>query len=106
MFLIVSNRRSWSQPFSMAPNEPGAASLKGLIMLSSNEECLSKLIQYICIPKFSTNLIMMARSPRSSYGMLANVASLMQNIYEVHMYVHVYVCVAAWGVRIYVDMFI
>ena len=77
------HRRSSSQPFSMAPNEPGATALRSLIMLSSNEECLSRLIQYVSLPQFSTRLITLARSARSSCGMLANIATLLQNLYEV-----------------------
>ena len=79
----LPSRWTSSQPFSMPSNEPGAVSLKGLIMLSSNEECLSKLIQYVSLPPFSSRLVALARSPRSSFGMLANIAILIQNIYEV-----------------------
>ena len=94
------HRRSSSQPFSMAPNEPGAMALRGLIMLSSNEECLGRLIQYVSLPQFSTRLVTLAMSTRSSCGMLANIATFMQNLYEVRVCVGGCVCggcLCVWG---------
>ena len=57
--------------------------LKTLVKMSSNKECVSTIASYVCLPKFSSKLLSMAQGPNTSPEVLAGVATLVQNLYEV-----------------------
>ena len=70
-------------PYDMAEDEPGATALKQLVTISSNEECLGRIVGHVCLPVFSSKLIQLSQWQCSSAGLLSNMAALLYNLFEV-----------------------
>lgn len=70
-------------PMDVEPGEPGAHSLRVLVLLSQNPECIQPLISHICLSEFKQRLIASALSPTTSISTVSNVANLVYNIFEV-----------------------
>lgn len=70
-------------PYDMAEDEPGATALKQLVTISSNEECLGRIVGHVCLPVFSSKLIQLSQWQCSSPGLLSNMAALLNNLFEV-----------------------
>ena len=70
-------------PYDMAEDQPGAAALRQLVILSSNEECLGRIVAHVCLPAFSSQLVKLSQWQFSSAGLLSNIAALLYNLFEV-----------------------
>lgn len=70
-------------PYDMAEDEPGATALKQLVTISSNEECLGRIVAHVCLPTFSSKLLQLSQWQCSSAGLLSNIAALLYNLFEV-----------------------
>ncbi|XP_065910773.1 uncharacterized protein [Dysidea avara] len=70
-------------PYDMAEDEPGATALRQLVTLSSNEECLGRIVAHVCLPAFSSQLVKLSQWQFSSAGLLSNIAALLYNLFEV-----------------------
>ena len=70
-------------PYDMGEDEPGAIALKQLVIISSNEECLGRIVGHVCLPVFSSKLIQLSQWQCSSAGLLSNMAALLYNLFEV-----------------------
>ena len=70
-------------PYDMAEDEPGATALKQLVTISSNEECLGRIVGHVCLPAFSSKLLQLSQWQCSSAGLLSNMAALLYNLFEV-----------------------
>jgi hypothetical protein len=69
-------------------SEPGSQSLKILVLLSRNPECAQTLISHICLSEFKERLLTCATSEESSLSLISNIASLVQNIFEVSQWIY------------------
>ena len=70
-------------PYDMAEDEPGATALKQLVTISSNDECLGRIVAHVCLPAFSSKLLQLSQWQCSSAGLLSNMAALFYNLFEV-----------------------
>lgn len=72
-------------PIEADSGEPGAQSLRILVLLSRNPECIQPLISHICLSEFKDRLLASATSQESSLPLITTIASLVQNIFDVSM---------------------
>ena len=70
-------------PIDADSGEPGAQSLRTLVLLSRNPECIQTLISHICLSEFKERLLTSAMSQESSLPLISSIASLVQNIFDV-----------------------
>lgn len=79
-----------SFPLDLDAKEPLVQSLKTLVLLSQNHECIANLISRICIPDFKDKLVMYGQAEESSTPLITNIAQLVYNLFEVSLYTTIY----------------